>query len=229
MRISMRLAVAWGAFAFAPALGSDSAFAADNRAATIKPTTGVISVVNTNGPKPQARYYVAALGGYLTGPNTQISVSTPSDSIAAQMRVVVRNLATNVSKVAPLSGAGRSRSLTIDGYGPCPAGLDIVLSATKSQIPTGHLYEVSVYGPAEMPDPAKAPKPYLPLGVIKGSMTTSRNDGLRWFDPATPPDGGANWKPDLHKAIDAACCDPIARPGPEPWPEPEPSSKIISP
>lgn len=211
------------------ALAPSLALAAGPRAVISKPTPAIAGLVGTNGPKPILRYYAAALGGYATGANTQISLGAGSDSAAAELRVVVRNLATNVSKIAPLSGTGRSRSLTLDGYGACPQGLDIVLSATKSRIPTAHLYEISVYGSAQMPNPAALPKPYLPLSVIKGSLTAGRNDGLRWFDPSTPPDGGANWNPDAHKGVDAACCDPIARPGPEPWPEPEPSSKIITP
>lgn len=190
-------------------------------------------VVALSGPKPLARHYVGALGGYTTGANTRIVVGVTASSPvkATDMRVVLRNLATGVVKIASLADANGGRSFNVDGYGPCHAGMDQALSNAQAKIATEYLWEVDVYGPAEMPNPQAAPKAYTAnLTVFRGAgMTFSRAVGLRWFNPATPPDGGANWNPAAHKGVDFGCHDPAKRPGPEPWPEPEPSSTNVGP
>lgn len=193
--------------------------------------SNIAAVINSggSGPKPLARYWVAAVGGYSTGPDTMVTLGAATDADAAALKVVVRNVATGTNKVAVLTGSGRTRAFQIDGYGPCAAGLDLAKSAQHAIIPTGKLWEIDVYTSAQMPS-ATAPKAYTTnLATIKGGLTATRAVGLRWFDPATGADGGANWNPEAHKAIDGGCCDTTSRPGPEPWPEPEPSAATISP
>lgn len=191
---------------------------------------GVVAIA---GPKPLARHYVGALGGYSTGANTRIVVGVTASSPvkAADIRVVVRNLATGAVKIPSLADAPGGKAFNLDGYGPCPAGTDQVASDGQSKIATEYLWEVDVYGPAEMPNPQTAPKAYTTnLTVFRGTgMSFSRAAGLRWFNPSTPPDGGANWNPAAHKGVDFGCHDPAKRPGPEPWPEPEPSSTNVGP
>jgi hypothetical protein len=210
------------------AAAASPAAAADR--ATVKPSAAqTVSLAGKLAPKPIGRYYVAALGGYVTGADTRVTLDFASAGDADKIRVVLRNLATGAAKLATVSGNTARRQFAIDGYGPCPAGIDPVVSGTVAQIPTKNLWEIDLYTTAQVPDPAKLPAADGTRGVIKAAVTVNRAAGLRFFDPATPPDGGANWNPDTHKAIDIACCDPTKRPGPEPWPEPEPAGTSIAP
>ena len=63
--------------------------AADLKKAGVS-SPAAIQAVATNGPKPLARYYVAALGGYLTGADTQLTIAAPTDSAAAGDRKSTR-------------------------------------------------------------------------------------------------------------------------------------------
>ncbi len=191
------------------------------------------AMVAVSGPKPLARHFVGALGGYSTGATTRIVVGVTASSPVkpADMRVVLRNLATGAVKIPSLADAPGGKAFNLDGYGPCPAGTNQGISDAQSKLATEYLWEVDVYGPAEMPNAQTAPKAYTTnLAVFRGTgMSFSRAAGLRWFNPATLPDGGANWNPGAHKGVDFGCHDPAKRPGPEPWPEPEPSSTNVGP
>jgi hypothetical protein len=210
------------------ALATADATAAER--ATVKPSAaGALAGALKIAPKPVGRFYVAALGGYATGADTRVTLDFASAGDADKIRVVLRNLATGATKLATVSGNTARRTFSIEGYGPCPAGIDPVVSATVAQIPTKNLWEIDLYTTQQIPDPAKLPAADGSRGVIKTAVTVARAAGLRFFDPGTPPDGGANWNPDAHKAIDIACCDPTKRPGPEPWPEPEPTGTSIAP
>lgn len=194
--------------------------------------TPIGNKIGVTAPTPVARYYGAAIGGFTSLSDMQVSLKKqPGEYTTTDLAVVIRRMdGTFVSGVKFLKAAtevkvqipANSMVCSVDWRGDKLCGDNVkVCGGPITQ--TNH-YQISMYLLTDVPDPAGNP-PALGASFVRKSdakLLVTKGQGVRGFNPATleyPLTKNAPYLPPPGNVSDANTC----RPGPEPWPEPEPS------